>query len=81
MNEDVHARYLNAKESRPYFASNPTTDVIRKWMRIGVKDRRKPRSNDRIKLKSLHEGGYVVTTIAWIREFQIECQKNVKGGS
>lgn len=73
-------RYLTPKEAQVFFASKPSTSVIRKWMRVGVHDRRVPNGKDRIVLRSISEGGNIVTTVEWIVEFQTECAKNRKDG-
>jgi len=71
-------QYLSIKAAIKFFSTNPTPRTVLRWMKRGVHDRRVPNTTNRIKLQSICEGAYPVTTIEWIRQFQEACENNVK---
>lgn len=72
--------YLSAKEAVRLFISKPSVRTLQKWMKIGVHNRKVPNGlGERIKLQCVREGGFILTTLEWVKNFQAECQSNKKG--
>lgn len=65
--------FITPKEARRLFHSSPGDRAIRKWMNQGVRVRGAPA---RVCLQFVREGGRMLTTAAWIAEFNAAC--NVK---
>ena len=71
--------FLTPKQAATWFESKPCPHAIRRWMKIGVHNRRVPNGlGERIKLRHEREGAMYLTTIDWIVEFKAACQANHK---
>lgn len=71
--------YLTPKEVGTMFESRPTIRAIRKWMVVGVHNRKvKNGLGERIKLQHIREGAMMLTRAEWVQEFKDNCRNNVK---
>ena len=74
------AGFITPKQARFYFESQPCVHAVRKWMKVGVHNRRVPNGQgERIKLQHLREGALWLTCVQWINEFKLACKNNHKG--
>lgn len=71
--------FLTVKQARMHFASRPSLQAIRKWMKIGVHNRTVPDGKGpRIKLQSICEGAMWLTRPEWVKAFIAACESNHK---
>ena len=68
--------WLTIKEVQRHFATRPSLQTIRWWMKVGMHNRRE--KGERITLRHEREGNALLTTVTWIAEFKSACQANTK---